>query len=138
MSDKMRNLLIDLAGEFQKRLNAKPVCMFEFLAECQAGNASPDIIAFAEAYNALWDATEELERNDPRFCMTEISLAIHYDRQLDAEAMLAKHGGRQGSHPFFSRGKWAEEVNNQNTDLGYWDWVREMVMIVDLQREDGR
>jgi hypothetical protein len=34
-----------------------------------------------------------------------------------------QHGGTWGSHPDFPLADWQHEVSNNETRLGYWDWV---------------
>ena len=35
-----------------------------------------------------------------------------------------KNMKKDGEHPVFTRSEWREEVNAENTQRGYWDWVR--------------
>jgi hypothetical protein len=42
---------------------------------------------------------------------------------LEALDLAAHFGGTWGEHPEHEVGAWAEEVANEDTRLGYWEWV---------------
>lgn len=42
---------------------------------------------------------------------------------IDFEKFIQKFGGHWGEHPDNKVKKWAEDVQDGNTRLGYWEWV---------------
>jgi len=42
---------------------------------------------------------------------------------LSAEGLREAHGGIWGQHPSFPAADWGAEATNNDTRLGYWDWV---------------
>lgn len=50
------------------------------------------------------------------------------DRGLRDEPVLADASEQEpkdvwGEHPYYSRAEWNREAGDNNTNLGYWDWV---------------
>jgi len=41
----------------------------------------------------------------------------------DIEALADAHGGYWGEHPDYSVSCWKWAVTNEDTRLGYWEWV---------------
>ena len=41
----------------------------------------------------------------------------------EGRALAEQHGGTWGQHPVHSVKDWANEVYEDETRLGYWDWV---------------
>ena len=40
-----------------------------------------------------------------------------------AEALARQHGGYWSEHPLWPSDKWRDEVTNEETRVGYWQWV---------------
>ena len=47
----------------------------------------------------------------------------------DIEALSEKHGGYWGEHPLYSPSDWQEHVRNNETRLGYWEYVETQITI---------
>lgn len=45
------------------------------------------------------------------------------DLSLDDAQLCDKYGGYWGAHPYYGLGDWRNEVANNHTRCGYWDWV---------------
>lgn len=52
----------------------------------------------------------------------------------DAHSLKESHGGIWEEHDQFSVDRWQEEVSNDDTRLGYWEWVANEI---DLQQEQS-
>ncbi len=44
-------------------------------------------------------------------------------RTKQEQAVIDKYGGNWGSHPKYPVKDWQYQVANNDTRLGYWDWV---------------
>jgi hypothetical protein len=52
----------------------------------------------------------------------------------DAELLVERYGGDRGvwgEHPDWPRQDWQYEVANEDTNLGYWDWVLAKLDVAD-------
>jgi len=45
----------------------------------------------------------------------------------EAKILARKHGGHWGEHPEHSQYEWVIDVSENNTRLGYWDWVLDQI-----------
>lgn len=50
------------------------------------------------------------------------------DRHLSPDQICAKYGS-WGSHPNHPVEDWQSEVADDETRLGYWDWLEQMITI---------
>lgn len=50
-------------------------------------------------------------------------LEVLEDQTLDPVDQLVKTYGSWGEHPRFCRANWRAEVADNQTNLGYWDWI---------------
>lgn len=58
--------------------------------------------------------------------MTDIDLKADFG--LTPQQLDEKHNPMgYGEHPVFTRSQWREEVCDDNTLLGYWEWVMHQV-----------
>ena len=48
-----------------------------------------------------------------------------------AESLADQHGGHWGQHPDHPAEDWRYEVGNNDTRLGYWDWVEDRIRNAD-------
>jgi len=64
---------------------------------------------------AIRDLIEFADPNDPDLSCVELALA--------ANALRQKHGSNWGEHPQHPREDWGHEAANDDTRLGYWEWV---------------
>ena len=55
---------------------------------------------------------------------------------LEALDLAAHFGGTWGEHPQHEVGAWAEEVANEDTCLGYWEWVANRIDSGDFDLDD--
>ena len=55
---------------------------------------------------------------------------------LEALDLAAHFGGTWGEHPQHEVGAWAEEVANEDTRLGYWEWVANRIDSGDFDLDD--
>ena len=53
----------------------------------------------------------------------ETSVSKIADRKLNADQLRAKYGGNWEQHPDYPVEDWQYEVGNDDTRLGYWEWV---------------
>lgn len=44
------------------------------------------------------------------------------------EIRVLQESDSWGEHPDFRRTDWKQEVSEGNTQLGYWDWVKHLVV----------
>ena len=51
------------------------------------------------------------------------------------DAFIQRFGGLWGSHPQYARQEWMDEAGNNDTSLGYWDWVLNKIDIEELDQE---
>lgn len=42
---------------------------------------------------------------------------------MNPETICYRYGGYWGEHPIYTVELWRYEVNNEDTRLGYWEWV---------------
>jgi hypothetical protein len=52
---------------------------------------------------------------------------------MSAEQLKEAHGGMWGEHADFPVEDWVMEVTNNDTRLGYWEWVADGVEIRDME-----
>lgn len=45
----------------------------------------------------------------------------------EIEKLMKQYGGRWGEHPDYPVDDWREEVANNDTRLGYWEWVESQI-----------
>ena len=57
------------------------------------------------------------------------------DKELSAEELAEKHV-EWNSHPTHSVTDWQQEVNENNTRRGYWEWVAAQIEEEDDNSED--
>ena len=53
----------------------------------------------------------------------ETSVSKTADRELSAEQLRNKYGGNWEQHPDYPVEDWQYEVGNDDTRLGYWEWL---------------
>lgn len=46
------------------------------------------------------------------------------------------YGGYWGEHPDYPQKEWADEVADDATRLGYWDWVEQQIDIAEEDDDD--
>ncbi len=51
------------------------------------------------------------------------------DESTSPRALADEHGGIWGAHPEFPVSDWQTEVENDDTRLGYWEWVSNEIEI---------
>lgn len=47
---------------------------------------------------------------------------------LDLDELMEQHGGYWGEHPDHPSCDWRFEVANEDTRMGYWEWVESRVI----------
>lgn len=90
----------------------------------------------AQAYLALecspdWSVVETYFGLDNSFCYTDVQCVsymadylVSVDKELPADALDGKYNPEgDGEHPDHSRHTWRQAVGNEETLLGYWEWV---------------
>lgn len=55
----------------------------------------------------------------------------------DVLALRYAKNGENHEHPDFGRELWREDVFNEITLMGYWEWVKERIINRSLARENG-
>lgn len=64
-----------------------------------------------------------MELNDEK-----INELINDERDLSVTDLERKYGQHDwGHHPIFLREQWRREVADENTILGYWSWVANLI-----------
>jgi hypothetical protein len=70
----------------------------------------------------------ENEMSNPQIDPSDIGLdGQQLCQKYDAIADAQFGDGRWGDHPVFPHEAWRHEVNEDNTRLGYWEWVAAMI-----------
>lgn len=59
--------------------------------------------------------------------MSDCVWNAHPDHALSPEELRAKYQDEPKGHPRFPKEDWQYEVSNDDTCLGYWEWVMHQV-----------
>lgn len=51
------------------------------------------------------------------------------DIDEDIDVLMTSNGGYWGEHPDHTVGDWKYEVANEETRLGYWQWVQALTRL---------
>lgn len=90
----------------------------------------------SELDNPFKNVVDNLESYIGRGLLTEPNhevLVEDYSIEILSETLQDEYGGLWGEHPDYPRKDWAYEVGNNDTNLGYWDWVSHRLEMVQAQ-----
>jgi len=62
------------------------------------------------------------------------------DDELTAQELRKKHDAEEGwgQHPRFTMEDWRNEVSNEDTRIGYWDWVEKSLAYAEDKEESAK